>query len=501
MNGSPSIATGSTGVLGRLLRRPTQSASLMTWGALATKVLSLAVVLPLVLVRFPSGDAALWLILTTIMSFQMLFDIGFAPTFARLIAYGRGGASVGELKDFRSNPDRRGDAPPNWQTIERIVSTMGKTYSMLALLSFTFLAVFGTWALNKPVSASSQTDVAWLAWLIVLTTTTLSVRGNAYSAYLQGINQISLLRRWEILMSLGSIFTSVIVLLLDGGLSTLVAANQAWVVATIVNNRRLCIHIEHGRFREFAKKRADKDVLLVVWPAAWRSGIGIFMSNGLIHASGIAYSQVASPTEAGSYLLALRLIQTVSLFSQAPYYTKLPELARLRAQGRLKEQVELAKRGMVLAYISYAVGFALIASLAPAALKFIGSSVNVPNHLLLSLLGLSFLIERYGAMHIQLYSTTNHIVWHVANGVTGAICVAACLLLFPLLSVYAFPVAMLVGYLGFYSWYSGARSYATFDLKFWAFEKHLMIPFLLAAVFYVIVVWLFIEPGVWVANN
>ena len=27
--------------------------------------------------------------------------------------------------------------------------------------------------------------------------------------------------------------------------------------------------------------------------------------------------------------------------------------------------------------------------------------------------------ERVGALHIQLYSMTNHIVWHIANGVTG----------------------------------------------------------------------------------
>jgi hypothetical protein len=92
--------------------------------------------------------------------------------------------------------------------------------------------------------------------------------------------------------------------------------------------------------------------------------------------------------------------------------------------------------------------------------------------------------ERYGAMHIQLYSTTNHIIWHIANGVSGVIYLVVALVLFKQIGVYAFPVGTLAGYLGFYCWYSAMHSYGAFDLKFWEFERSAMLIPLLVMVIY-----------------
>jgi hypothetical protein len=83
-------------------------------------------------------------------------------------------------------------------------------------------------------------------------------------------------------------------------------------------------------------------------------------------------------------------------------------------------------------------------------------------------------------MHIQLYSITNHIIWHTANGVSGIIYLVVALALFKQIGVYAFPIGTLIGYLGFYGWYSAIHSYRAFGLKFWEFEKPIMIPPLLS---------------------
>ncbi|NJO31642.1 MAG: hypothetical protein HC874_31865 [Richelia sp. SL_2_1] len=174
----------------------------------------------------------------------------------------------------------------------------------------------------------------------------------------------------------------------------------------------------------------------------------------------------------------------VSQFSQAPFYSKLPVLAKLRSEGNLEQQVNVAKRGMVLAYWSYVVGFIGLGIFATPLLKLIGSNAEFVSPVLWGLMGLSIFAERYGAMHIQLYSTTNHIIWHVANGVSGVIYLAVSLALFNQIGVYAFPVGTLAGYLGFYCWYSAMHSYRAFGLKFWEFERMTMIMPLVVILIY-----------------
>jgi|SRR5690606_15643040 len=83
----------------------------------------------------------------------------------------------------------------------------------------------------------------------------------------------------------------------------------------------------------------------------------------------------------------------------------------------------------------------------------------------------AFFAERLGAMYLQLYSTTNHIVWHIANGVTGVLMLVLGSLLYPLIGIAAFPTAMLGAYLGFYTWYAIRLSANAFQFRWLSFER------------------------------
>jgi hypothetical protein len=176
----------------------------------------------------------------------------------------------------------------------------------------------------------------------------------------------------------------------------------------------------------------------------------------------------------------------VSQLSQAPFYSKLPLLARLRSEGNLEKQIQVAKRGMTLAYWTYAIGFIMLGLFATPLLKLIGSNAEFVTPLLWGIMGLSMFAERYGAMHIHLYSTTNHIIWHIATGVSGIIYLVVSLSLFSRIDVYAFPLGTLIGYLAFFSWYSAMHSYKFFGLNFWKFEKFTMIPPLLCILIFIL---------------
>ena len=213
-------------------------------------------------------------------------------------------------------------------------------------------------------------------------------------------------------------------------------------------------------------------------------GVGISFSRGAIYGSGLIYAQVAEAAAVSTYLLAFRAIQIVSELAQAPFSSKIPVLARLRSEGRFADQLTVARRAMQLTYWIYAAGFVTIGLAGPAIFDAIGSNVAFADPRLWALLGLGFFVERFGAMHIQLYTTTNHIIWHIATGVTGMIYLAISLALLRPLGVYAFPIGILVGYLGFYSWYSAGHVYRIFDIGFFRFERSVVLPPAVVVVLY-----------------
>lgn len=473
--------TIKAGVL-RLWNSPTVT----TWASMGARSLAGLLLLPLVVTSLSTEEVTVWFLLNSVLLLQMLADIGFGATFARAVAYAMGGAeSVG---DYRVVPERPIEKEPNWKTVFRIIGTMRVVYRWIALAWILLLAVLGTWALNKPISMIPDPSTGWLAWVLIIFSSSLFIRCYGFAVFLQGSNEIAMFRRWDAVTSFAGILTASVALLLGGTLAVAVAALQVWVPVKILVNRGLCRRAHNGAYSRMEKRFLfDSRVFSELWPPAWRSGAGILLTAGLIQASGFFFAQIGTSAQVASYLLALNLIHGVSALSRAPFYSKLPILAKLRVQGRVSEQIRLALIGMRRSYLVYVFVFLAIGILGPPALRLIGSNAEFPAANLWNLLGVAFFAERYGAMHIQLYSTTNHIIWHIANGVSGVIYVLVGVTLYPILGVYSFPTGIFAGYAGMYCWYAAYHSYNEFKLQFWEFESACMLRPAAILVTYIIV--------------
>lgn len=174
------------------------SPTIMTFGSYFANALKLIVVLPLVLTRLNIEDIAIWYIFAAIISLQSLADIGFSPTFSRVIAYAKAGANSNNLSDYRNIVQNASRHAPNWETIEDICAAMRKVYGILALILIAFLLLLGTLSLIRPISGNPNPSAAWIAWGIILLTSTVVLHGNSHIGFLIGTNHIAVLRRWEI---------------------------------------------------------------------------------------------------------------------------------------------------------------------------------------------------------------------------------------------------------------------------------------------------------------
>lgn len=453
------------------------SPTLNTWLSYSTKALSLFIVLPLILREFSAEEITLWYLFATIISLQSLVDIGFKNTFIRFIAFAKGG--VLKIGTYISAPDTNiEESASAHRLIGNIYSSMRVIYLFLVSVLFLLLISAGSLSLKNPISKIADHSQGWIAWSIIVIVSCVRLYGNIYANFLDGLNKVALVRRWEALTSIMGIINSILFLIFYKSLLMLVIANQFWVVISVLRNKWLCSKVDENLFAKIPLSwSVDRGLLKEIWKPAWRSGLSGLMSNGLNDFVSILYAQVGNSQQVGSYLLAIRIITQIKEVSMAPFYSKIPYLAQLFSQGKKSELFKVAQRGMFLSSLIFVIGSISTGVLMNHLLDIIGSKiVFVPKELWL-LIVLAFFIHRIGAMHIQIYSTSNHIISHVADGVSGVIFIVVSFLLIKPLGLYAIPIAMLSGYAGFYLWYAAQHSYRFMNTTMIEFEKKAaMIP-------------------------
>lgn len=459
---------------------------MMTWLALSVRLGGFALLMPLVLANFTDAGVSVWLLFSTIANFQIIFDFGFGPTFAREIAYGFAGRSLVGLQDpkaLQSTADADASASPNWAAIASATAAMLWFYRRIALATLFLLAVFGTWAARAPIERTAQSQAAWIAWGVVALTTGAAIYGNAYGSFLIGANRIELQKRWEAVVGGISLLAQSGAVVLNTGLLGVVLVAQIAIVAQVLVNRALAFRVFGGHFENAGQSGPNQLVLRSMWPAAWRTAIGAIMSIGVSQGMAIAVANLLAAPAAASVQLALRVMQIISQFSQVPYYTRIPELNRLRARGQTALLALAAKRVMRTSLWIYVAGAITVDLAARQLLALVGSQTFFPDHSFWLVLTLAVFLERFGAMHIQLLLTSNRAIAHVANGVSGLIWIAGMYLLFPVIGSPALPVSMLIAYAGFYAWYSAIHSHRSMQgIPFLRFEVGVLAtPSILAA--------------------
>ncbi len=447
-----------------------------TWLSFLTRSLSLVLVIPLVLRQFDAPQAALWFVFSSALAVQGLLNFGFAPSFARLLAYARAGGEVEDMADLQHGNSISTTAGVNWRSVARLLATMHRVFVWLGLASAALMATVGTGAMLKPLAAAGNSVPGWAAWGVVVLVSSLSLGGSLYGVFLLGMNHVTLLRRAEAVTGLAGILSSFLVLLLGGNVLALVIANQFWVVAGIVLNAWLCRRVEAGRFARLEPAPWEPTVFRLVWDSAWKNGITSVMTAGLVQVTGLLQAQVDNPAQTATYLFTLRLIGMLSQVAQAPFLSKIPELARLRAGGKLDEQTRLLRRGMRLSHWVLVLGLVSFPLVAPWALAMVRSRSVAFDPLLWAIFAANTFFERYSAMLHQVRNLTNQPAEHWGMLGYFTVNVGTLLLTHRAWGMYAFPAAMLAAQLLFAVWYAARVAYRVLGVRPFVFERALALP-------------------------
>jgi len=476
------------GALRKIITRGWHSPTLTTWSASAARLMMLVAVLPLVLGTFSVEEIRFWFILNGLLILNLLCDTGFSPTFARVYAYAMGGAKVSDLGD-QNLTEKRSSREPNWETIHVVSGVCQRIYFVLALVYLVLLGTFGTWSVVAVIPKLPDPQAGWLAWLVMVIVQPIAFYDKKYGCYLAGTNLIALNQRYAALIAILTAVFLVVSLLLGGGVMTLVIITQVSALVAFLKSYLLVRYVHGGKYRDSFLGRKDLRVWGAIWPRAWKSALGHISLMGATQISGIIYARGADASAGALYLLALRLVNTISQFADAPLYSKIPMLSRLRSEGDLETLTRVAQRGMRLALIVFVVGILSLGLVGPVVFDYIGKDVGFPPLGLWLLLGIAMFFGRFGAMHLQIFTTTNKVLWHWIGAAAGSAFVLTAYLLMPKLDYYAFPIGLLVGYgLVYFPW-SVTLSYRSLHISMWRFDRTVGIPALVILLMGSTIIW------------
>ena len=459
----------------KYLEKILASSTIATLLSYASKSVNFVVVLPLLLKNFKSNDIALWYLFSNILTIQLILDSGFSSTFIRILSYGTiGNRDLSKKTSFEEVRELKWDS----DFIKTTIYIMKSLYKKIAFIFVLLFIMLGFWAFKLPISKTSNPTFGWIILGCVAFSLPILVFGSVYSNILQGINKITTLRLWETLFNLLSSITSILILIIFPNVYCLILAILFWALISIYRNKLLINNVPNIKDGNLDLSIADS-IKKTSINNSLKSGIGVLFSQGITYISSFFYANYLESSLLASYLIAINLILNIKNFSQAPFYSKIPYFATLTASGNLSKLITLAKKAMQQVYLIFFVFSIMIWLLGFYYSSYLGTNSHFPSLTLWILLSFGFFIERYGAMHIQLYSTTNHILWHIHNGVSGTITIIVMIIIFNYIPVYSYPLGLIIGNITFYCWYGPLHSYRFLKSNFWDFEKYIFFPFLI----------------------
>lgn len=427
-------------VYNRVLKSP----EINSWLLHIVKAIQILLVYPLIFQYLPVGESAMWMILMLFVTLQNLFDLGFQNVFIRILSQANTGNWFIPEKNYKveSNKTQKTNS-----LILRIDKTIRFVYIVLSTIFLLIVLTFGSIYVFSRKTHLSLEDFSSGFWGLFVIGLSLSFYNRRYGSYLIGLQYISLVRRTEAVVNLFSLVTSLSVLLIFQTLSSLILNYTFWQIVLSLTFRSLYIK---KRLLNNVTIAIDREVLVFVWPMAWKGTISSLSSYGLVNAFALWFSSFSIAGQIVSFNYALKILDSIRLFSRVPFYSNIPKMNALRVSVPYKffaknTLMNTQRSNVIFLLLSigfYMIGFDLIRIYSPS-FSMVQDSVWL-------LLCLSYYIHLNGAFHTHIFSMSNKVNSHISDFISGVLILSFLFLFFNQNNLLLFPIALITGYGLFY---------------------------------------------------
>lgn len=451
-----------------------------SWGNVLAKTGNVVLVLPLILTTFNTLEIKLWFVFQLLFSLKDILDFGLTGNFSRSYAYAYGGAE--SLKKRVTNSNNK----PNISLLSSIHYVSRIIYIKVALICFVLFLILGTLGVYSTINEFSNSSSNWISWCIICLTTPIVLYGNLYISFLNGINKVAIVKRWDTLFSLLLILSSILILVLQPSILALVTVTYFWQLATMIRNYYLSRKYIFS-YKMNSTKPDDANIITnEIYPLAIKDFIGGISGFGFQKILDLFLVNITSTEIITPYLFANRLMEQLKYLSGVPFFAKIPYFATDFSKLISTKYRQNIKNGMLFSYLTLIMGVIILGIYNTQLIALIKSNVLFVSASLWVAMSVFAIIERYTAMHSQQYTISeNKIISHIGLPISGILTIIFVSVTYNSIGLIAIPISGTIAYLLFYSWFAGYKSYKTMRVNFFQFERYLIIP-----VFIIIIIFL-----------
>ncbi len=277
-----------------------------------------------------------------------------------------------------------------------------------------------------------------LAWAVVAVALVARMWLSPGHLVLMGLGEVARVQRVLAVSALAGSTAAILALLWTPHLAVVLACRHIGALAGLA-----VTSVFAGR--AVGGERAGREDLRRAWrllfPQAWRSGLGVLIARAGFHGPGWLLAQFTGGEVLSSYLLSARLVEILNAFAIAPFYSKLPAIGRVYASAGARAMLGTARRFMALAAACVALGGVPLILVGEPLLQLLRPEARLLARPLLAVMVVGCLAERIGAMALQIQSMSNRILWHWANGIGLVVLVTVVAIGFPAVRTPALPLA------------------------------------------------------------
>lgn len=413
------------------------------------------ILLPFLLSLLDDDSLGLWYVFLSVNSFVVLFQAGFAPTFARNIAYCWSGARSLTVEGV----DRTGfqDQRIDFSLFANVVYASKILYGIIAVVVLIGLLTGGT-AYILSITGRIPLGVSLPAWAVFCAGVFLNMFFSYYESLLRGVADFPDINKSTIASSSFQIIVSALLLMSGFGILSCALAFCVQGVLFRTLCRRAFLRYQ-GIGANLQKERGETSfskawsIVKVVAPNAVRDTIVSFSNYAVTTANTIISSLFISLSLTGSYSILLQLVNAAGNLANVAITTNQPALQSAYARGDTDLERELTGKtaiGFIGIYTACSIGiiFVLVPLIGLFKPKF------QYDLLLLLLMILYIFLWKQHSMCATFLTNTNRLPFVKAFVVSSA---AGCLLTVALLQmtdlgVYALVLGQLLAQLAYNNW-------------------------------------------------
>ncbi|NQX82438.1 MAG: hypothetical protein HRT66_10650 [Flavobacteriaceae bacterium] len=465
-----------------LFKRLWNSPTFTTWASLLVISLNTIIVLPMILIKFSSIETNIYFIFMTIGQIKNIFDFGLKGNISRLFSYSYAG--VTDLDKLTTPEGSKKE--PNYELLFNLFNRAKLYYKYIFIITLVLVS-FIIW-LSVDSKVYENKDYIYSAIAMVIGSC-FFIYNNLYVSFITGINEVALIKRWEVLLKgLASISMIVVVTLYPSLLNIMLVLN-IWIIINFISYSFIIKpFLKNKKSFVLDNKEVYTKLDKIIFGLSRRSFVIGLAGTGSKQIMNILIANFVAIDIANSYLFTERIFEQLKEVSRAPFYSKIPLFSKLRGQGDLKEMISKVRFSMSFSYWINIMGLATLFFFGDLVLSIINSKVLFINETTFIIMAVFLLLERYTSMHIQLYIfMTNKIVGQFRFILLGLSLALFTCLLYPLLGIVALPTASIISYMLFLTIYFSNKNYNEIKQSFYTFEKKTIIPIITILFIFIII--------------